>query len=106
MVQAKDAFIYFSGVLAYKKYLFLKDFKELYGEEILTHDEENYWTTYYFNAGEGNGKRALKDRDNNYVKVWPGGKPESTPFGNPKFNARLRNDFEYYMRALGLLNYP
>jgi hypothetical protein len=110
-LKVKDAFTYFAGVLAQKKYFFQKDFKALYGEDeynSLTSDEESYWTTYYFNAGEGAGKNALKNREENYVTVWEGGRPSDTSefYGNAQFNSRLRTDFEEYLNALGLFNYP
>jgi hypothetical protein len=108
-LKAKDAFTYFAGVFAQKEYFFQRDFTALYGEEAynsLTPDETSYWTTYYFNAGEGAGKNALKNIEQNYVAVWEGGKP-STPYtGNPQFNSRLRTDFEEYLQELGLFNYP
>jgi hypothetical protein len=104
---AKDAFKYFAGVLANRKYTFQKDFKELYGEEEfnkLTFDEEYYWTTAYFNIGTGGAKEKLKNRGENYVKVWEGEIPEDNYIW--KFNARQRTDFTYLLNELGLFNYP
>lgn len=114
-VKSKDVFNYFAGVYTQKKYYFERDFKKLYGEEEfnkLSDDEKYYWTTYYFNAGEGGEKStqggyyALKNRDKYYVKVWEEGYPESSGrsgyYNNPKFQSRLRTDFVAYIKELGL----
>ncbi len=51
-----------AGVLAQRKYAFVNDFKNFYGEEEfakMSEDEKFFWTSVYYNGGEGLGKRQL-----------------------------------------------
>ena len=119
-LSAEDAFTYVAGVVAYKKKVFFNDFKELYGEEELsklTPDEESYWTTwYYWGEQYGIAKNALKNREQNYIKVWEGPEPkqEIDPVSGKVKNwneignylSRHRTDFEEYLQKLELFNYP
>jgi hypothetical protein len=70
----KDGLEGLAGVTAHRKYIFEKDFKKYFGEEEfkkLTNDEKYFWTSFYYNSGEGAGKAYLTGAK---YKIKKGGK--------------------------------
>ncbi|MDD5253532.1 MAG: hypothetical protein PHG05_00305 [Candidatus Nanoarchaeia archaeon] len=105
----RDGLIAVAGVFAQRKYSFLSDFKDLYGEEELnklTDDEIFFWSSLYYNAGESLGKKFLKQRTKVYFP-WSGGEPKPDDSGgyelkNPRLNSLIRMTTRKWLEDCGV----
>lgn len=78
---------------------FSKDAERLGVREELTHEAWFFWTSVYYNAGEGTGLKLLKKHG---VKYWQSRPTEPDNVLNPKSNAAWRTaTWDYLRRALG-----
>lgn len=69
------AMIALKATLSHRRDAFLIDAERILGKEAaakITGEEKDYWTYYYFNAGEGNGKNRLRDAGSAMLHKWSG----------------------------------
>lgn len=94
--------------VAWTKYLFLKDAKELgILTDSLTEDQINFWTYYYYHIGFGSGKKVLTRytkngilNDYNFIRAKPG---EAIMHGcNARHNSIMRTSTAKFIRELGV----
>ena len=95
-----------SSVVAYYKWLFLKDAKSLdIQTESLTEDELNFWTYYYYNRGSGKDtlQKLIKNGvfdDSAFIRAKPG---EVIQNGcNARHNAIITAANSKFIRDLGI----
>jgi hypothetical protein len=91
------------ATLAHRSDVFLNDAERILGETAatkITDDEKDYWTYYYFNAGEGNGENRLRNAGTVAINKWKGstqgeGNGYST---NPHSNSLVRVATTEYLK--------
>lgn len=69
------AMIALKATLSHRRDAFLNDAERILGKEAaakITEEEKDYWTYYYFNAGEGNGKNRLRNAGSAMLHKWTG----------------------------------
>ncbi len=117
----EDGLMVQAGNLAYRKSIFLKDFKNYFGENEfneLTDDEIYFWTSFYYNCGPGCGKGELTGTQyisGRGIKVQGQGRnkiyktleyPEPSSLTNPRVNALIRVSTKQWIDSLGLFDFP